>query len=142
MKSSFLKVRDEAGRVLDFHSLRHTCGSWLAARGVHPKVIQRIMRHSTITLTMDRYTHLFKGDETAALATLPDLSGSPSGVQRATGTDGEGGVRLAQSDGQEWTNKDLGEQENAAHKTETAFEEPPIGLEPMTCGLQNRCSTN
>jgi len=24
----------------------------------------------------------------------------------------------------------------------TSVEKPPIGLGPMTCGLQNRCSTN
>jgi len=29
---------------VDFHSLRHTCGSLLASAGVHPKIIQRIMR--------------------------------------------------------------------------------------------------
>jgi integrase/recombinase XerD len=59
------------GKFADFHALRHTCGTWLAAAGTHPKVIQRVMRHSTITLTMDRYTRLFKGDEAAAVASLP-----------------------------------------------------------------------
>ena len=71
------------GKVVDFHSLRHTCGSWLAAAGVHPKVIQRIMRHSTITLTMDRYTHAFRGDEAAAIAKLPQISADTS--SQATG---------------------------------------------------------
>ena len=75
------------GKVADFHALRHTCGTWLAAAGTHPKVIQRVMRHSTITLTMDRYTHLFKGDEAAAIATLPDLSSPDANSVSATGTD-------------------------------------------------------
>ena len=75
-------------QVADFHALRHTCGSWLAAAGVHPKVIQAVMRHSTITLTMDRYTHLFKGDEAAAVGQLPDLSPAAGEVTAATGTDG------------------------------------------------------
>ena len=74
------------GKVADFHSLRHTCGSWVAAAGVHPKVIQRIMRHSTITLTMDRYTHAFKSDEINALDKLPDLSYSGGRAAIATGT--------------------------------------------------------
>jgi integrase len=52
---------DPAGRFRDFHALRHTTGSWLAANGVHPKVAQAIMRHSDINLTMSRYTHLFRG---------------------------------------------------------------------------------
>jgi hypothetical protein len=37
-ESRFLCYSDSAGRVADFHSLRHTTGSWLAAAGVHPKV--------------------------------------------------------------------------------------------------------
>jgi integrase len=49
--------------VLDFHCLRHTTGSWLASAGVPLHEVQRIMRHSTITLTIDRYGHLAKGTE-------------------------------------------------------------------------------
>ena len=75
------------GKFADFHALRHTCGTWLAAAGTHPKVIQRVMRHSTVTLTMDRYTHLFKGDEAAAVESLPDLSRPDTEALRATGTD-------------------------------------------------------
>ena len=44
-------------RFADFHSLRHTYISMLARRGVHPKEAQALARHSTIGLTMDRYTH-------------------------------------------------------------------------------------
>ncbi len=72
---------------MHFHSLRHSCGTLLAAAGVYPKVNQRIIRHSTITLTMDRYTHLFKGDEADALRKLPDLSTPPAEQACATGTD-------------------------------------------------------
>ena len=57
-------------RVLDFHSLRHTCGAWLAMAGVHPKVVQPVMRHSSITLTMDTYGHLFPGQEADAVARM------------------------------------------------------------------------
>ena len=47
--------------VLVFHSLRHTCGTWLALAGEAPKTIQEVMRHKDITLTMDTYGHLFPG---------------------------------------------------------------------------------
>jgi len=40
-----------------FHSLRHTCASWLAENGADLKLIQEILRHSNIRQTM-RYTHL------------------------------------------------------------------------------------
>ncbi|MGB0714233.1 MAG: tyrosine-type recombinase/integrase [Phycisphaerae bacterium] len=59
MESDLLLPTNEEGEVLVFHSLRHTCGAWLAQAGAHPKEIQSIMRHSTITLTMDTYGHLF-----------------------------------------------------------------------------------
>ncbi|MEL6898745.1 MAG: tyrosine-type recombinase/integrase, partial [Planctomycetota bacterium] len=58
-KSDFLLAENHDGERIDFHALRHTCGAWLAMRGVHPKTIQTIMRHKTITLTMDTYGHLF-----------------------------------------------------------------------------------
>lgn len=48
--------------TLDFHALRHTCGAWLAIAGVSIKVIQSVMRHSTITLTLDTYGHLLPGE--------------------------------------------------------------------------------
>ena len=48
---------DDAGRYCDFHSLRHTTGSLLAASGVHPKIAQEIIRHGDINLTMSLYTH-------------------------------------------------------------------------------------
>lgn len=80
---------DDVGRYADFHSLQHTTGTLLAMSGAHPKVIQSIMRHSDINLTMSHYTHIFKSQESEAIAKLPDLS--QSSKQRksgGTGTDG------------------------------------------------------
>ena len=80
---------DAAERYADFHCLRHTTGSLLAASGVHPKVAQSIMRHSDINLTMSIYTHTLRGQESDAVAALPDLSLPSSQAQKAvaTGTD-------------------------------------------------------
>ncbi len=80
---------DDAGRYADFHALRHSTGSLLAAAGVHPKVIQAIMRHSDINLTMSRYTHIFHGQESEVVTRLPDFSKPSKKKQRAvaTGTD-------------------------------------------------------
>jgi integrase len=44
-----------------FHDLRHTCASLLIAQGAHPKAIAELLGHSTITVTLDRYGHLFEG---------------------------------------------------------------------------------
>ena len=62
-------------QVTDFHALRHTFITNLAQAGVHPKTAQALARHSTITLTMDRYTHALQEDQTRALDVLPSLRG-------------------------------------------------------------------
>ncbi len=37
--SEMLMDPNHAGERLDFHSLRHTCGAWLALAGAHPKAV-------------------------------------------------------------------------------------------------------
>lgn len=41
-----------------FHDLRHTHATQLLADGIHPKVAQERLGHSTITTTMDLYSHV------------------------------------------------------------------------------------
>jgi hypothetical protein len=66
-----IEYRDESGWVVDFHGLRHTTASLLAHSGVHPKVAQQIMRHSTVELTLGRYSHVYAGQKSAAVEALP-----------------------------------------------------------------------
>lgn len=47
---------DERGHVSKFHSLRHSLGTWLWATGADPRVIMKLMRHSSLELTVSRYT--------------------------------------------------------------------------------------
>ena len=85
----FLAYRDAGGRVLDFHSLRHTFITDLAAANVPAKVAQELARHSTVTLTLDVYTHVEAARLAEAVAKLPDAAaatGAASGVALATGT--------------------------------------------------------
>jgi integrase len=42
-----------------FHDLRHTYAALLIAAGANPLTIKQRMGHSSITVTMDRYGHLF-----------------------------------------------------------------------------------
>ncbi len=85
-KSGFLLPETDEGKA-DFHSLRHTFITSLAMGGVHPKDAQILARHSTITLTMDRYTHTHRGRLVSALGALPDLSQPLPQTPRKTGTD-------------------------------------------------------
>ena len=48
--------RDERGRTVDVHAIRHTFGTLLSKGGVTPRTAQAAMRHSTIDLTMNVYT--------------------------------------------------------------------------------------
>ncbi len=51
-----------------FHSLRHSAASVMLAEGVQPKVVQEVLGHSSIKVTMDTYSHVFPHlqDEAAA----------------------------------------------------------------------------
>lgn len=44
-----------------FHNLRHTAASIGFAEGLDPKMIQHMLGHSAIGVTMDTYTHLLPG---------------------------------------------------------------------------------
>ncbi len=84
--------RDERGRTVDVHALRHTFGTLLSKGGVAPRTAQAAMRHSTIDLTMNCYTDPKLLDVAGAMDALPALPLS-TGPQReavaasATGTD-------------------------------------------------------
>ena len=69
---------DEQGRRLDFHSLRLTFGTNLVLSGAHPRVVQELMRHSDIRLTMKLYTDASKLPMREAVAALPWFEGGHS----------------------------------------------------------------
>ena len=88
LEAAGIDYQDAAGRFRDFHALRHTCGSWLAACGVPLTTIRGVMRHGDLRVT-SRYAHSMRGQEAQAVNNLPSLSlPSPESQQaRATGTD-------------------------------------------------------
>jgi site-specific recombinase XerD len=40
------------------HNLRHTAATYLLSQGVHPKVVQELLGHSSIALTMNTCSHV------------------------------------------------------------------------------------
>ncbi|QYG93558.1 site-specific integrase [Iamia sp. SCSIO 61187] len=56
-----------------FHDLRHTCAALCIALGAHPKAIQERLGHSSITVTLDRYGHLFPKLDEALTARLDEM---------------------------------------------------------------------
>jgi integrase len=113
---------DDVGRVADFHSLRHSCGTLLAASGAHPKVVQKIMRHTDINLTMSLYTHVLKGQESQAVNALPDFSTPSSQTMRKTGTD-DLGSDSQELDGNARTSVDSHGRAKPINTTKTSFSE-------------------
>lgn len=64
---------NDAGLFADFRALRHTSITRLVQAGVHPKNAQVLARHSTITLTMDKYTHVSIRNTATALESVPAI---------------------------------------------------------------------
>jgi integrase len=83
--------RDDRGRVLDVHALRHTFGTLMSKGGIAPRTAQAAMRHSKLDLTMSVYTDPRLLDVRGALGVLPALPPDGTGREaaRATGTQGE-----------------------------------------------------
>jgi integrase len=56
--SYFGRVARRLGLPVHFHSLRHTHATQLLLAGVHPKVAQERLGHSSVAMTMDIYSHV------------------------------------------------------------------------------------
>ena len=53
-----------------FHDLRHTAARLLVAQGVHSREVMEILGHSTITLTMNTYSHVMPQAKRVAIDAL------------------------------------------------------------------------
>jgi integrase len=64
---SFKPLRERAGlRDVYFHDLRLTCATLLLSQGTYPKLVQELLGHATIAMTLDTYSHFLPsmGDQT------------------------------------------------------------------------------
>ncbi len=170
-ESGFLKYRDGQGLVADFHALRHTFITNLARRGVHPKLAQDLARHCDINLTLSRYSHTVLKERATALQALRGaLPEAPTPMPINAGAKTERVPEWAdwqeflrfvfpfcfpQKDGKTATSVDCGGLNGDVNRKAKTREnprknadyqgfssQPPVGFEPTTCGLQNRCSAN
>ncbi len=55
-----------------FHDLRYTFASIMLAQNVHPKALQEALGHSSISLTLDTYSHLMPGMQQEAAGKLDE----------------------------------------------------------------------
>jgi integrase len=69
MVAASITTKDGAAKYTGLHSLRHFYASWCINRtkdgglGLPPKNVQERLGHATIAMTLDRYGHLFRGDD-------------------------------------------------------------------------------
>ncbi|MDP9425155.1 MAG: site-specific integrase [Actinomycetota bacterium] len=60
---SFAKLlkRAKLPETTRFHDLRHTCATIMLKAGQHPKLVQELLGHATIAITLDTYSHVLPG---------------------------------------------------------------------------------
>jgi len=58
-----------------FHDLRHSAATMMLTMGVHPKVVQELLGHSSISLTLDTYSHVLPSMQQEAMDKLDALFG-------------------------------------------------------------------
>ena len=56
-----------------FHDLRHSCATLLLVQGVSPKVVQELLGHSDIAMTMNTYSHVIPEVRRDAADRMDDL---------------------------------------------------------------------
>jgi integrase len=73
LRKAFYDCLDKAElRRVRFHDLRHTFASLLIQQGANPKYVQETLGHGSIAVTLDIYSHLFKGDHRHHVSRLDD----------------------------------------------------------------------
>ena len=71
---AFWRLLDEAQLPrIRFHDLRHSTATLLLAQGTHPKIVQELLGHSSISLTLDTYSHVLPHLQLEATARLQQL---------------------------------------------------------------------
>ena len=55
------------------HALRHTFATRLLERGVHPKVVQELLGHKDVTLTLNTYSHVMPDIKQAAARSMDGM---------------------------------------------------------------------
>jgi integrase len=69
---SSLAIKSAIKRIR-FHDARHTHASLMLKQGIHPKIVQERLGHSTIAMTLDTYSHVVPGLQEAAAVSFDNL---------------------------------------------------------------------
>ena len=76
MTRSFIQTATDVGLPrTDIKGLRHAHATALLRAGVHPKVVQERLGHSSIAVTMDIYSSVLPGMQREAIERLASMMG-------------------------------------------------------------------
>jgi integrase len=73
---TFRRLAAEHGLpLIRFHDLRHTSATMALAGGIHPKIVSERLGHSSISMTLDRYSHVSMSMQQEAADRLDQMAG-------------------------------------------------------------------
>jgi integrase len=82
---AWLKLSRKLGlKGIHLHSARHSHASLLLRQGVHPKIVQERLGHSSIQVTLDTYSHVAPGLQEAAANGFDDFVRNRVSVKETT----------------------------------------------------------
>lgn len=81
------------------HDLRHTAASYLLSLGTHPKVVQELLGHSSVLLTLDTYSHVLPALHREVATQMDTLLGTDEGqtvsqTREGSGTNADAGATV------------------------------------------------
>ena len=71
----FKRISKRAGLPAStrLHDLRHTAATLLLSKSIHPKIVQEVLGHSTISITLDTYSHVLPNMQKGAVSAMQEL---------------------------------------------------------------------
>lgn len=66
-------IKEYHFKKIRFHDLRHTHATLLLQQGVHPKIVSERLGHSTISMTLDTYSHVLPNMQREAVRQLENI---------------------------------------------------------------------
>jgi len=80
---AWIKLARKLGiKALRLHSARHTHASLMLMQGVHPKIVQERLEHSSIQITLDTYSHVAPGLQEAAARGFDNILSAESKLDK------------------------------------------------------------
>ena len=124
-------ARVRALRQVRLHDLRHGAASLMLAAGVPMAIVSKMLRHSSIGITVDTYGHL--SEDTARTASDAMAAALEQAFETTAATAGDHTATTAAASAAEQT-----DQTDAPAVSQVG----PVGIEPTTRGLKVRCSAS